>query len=46
MQKTDDSTPESDSGDSYYTDDDQENEHEIDLWASFKMEAMKKICKN
>ena len=42
----DDSTSESDSDHSDYTDDDQENEHEVDLWASFKMEAMKKICQN
>ena len=29
-----------------YTDEDQENEHETDPWASLKMEAMKKICQN
>ena len=39
---TDDSTSESDSDLSYYTNEVQENEHEIDPWASLKMEAMKK----
>ena len=39
---TDDSTSESDSDHSDYTDEDQENEHEIDPWASLKMEAIKK----
>ena len=39
---TDDSTSESDSDHLDYTDEDQENEHEIDTWASLKMEAMKK----
>ena len=39
---TDDSTSESDSDHSDYTDNDQENEHEIDLWASLKMVAMEK----
>ena len=39
---TDDSTSESNSDHSDYTDEDQENEHETDLWASLKMEAMTK----
>ena len=40
---TDDSTAsESDSDHSDYTIEDQENEHEIDPWASLKMKAMKK----
>ena len=43
---TDDSTSESDLGHSDYTDEDKENEHETDPWASFKMEAMTKICRN
>ena len=42
MQTTDDCTSESDSDHSDYTDEDQENKHEIDPWASLKMEAMKK----
>ena len=33
---------ESDSDHSDYTDEDQENEHETDPWASLKMEAMTK----
>ena len=43
---TNDSTSESDSDHSDYTDDDKKKEHEIDPWASLKMEAMKKICQN
>ena len=39
---TDDSTLEGDSDHPDYTDEDQKNEHETDLWASLKMEAMKK----
>ena len=39
---TDDSISESDSDHSDYTDEDQENEHETDPWASLKMEAMTK----
>ena len=39
---TDDSTSESDSEHSDYTDEDQENEYETDPWASLKMEAMTK----
>ena len=39
---TDDSTSESDSDHSDYTDKDQENEHETDPWVSLKMEAMTK----
>ena len=42
MQTTDVCTSESDSDHSDYTDEDQENKHEIDPWASLKMEAMKK----
>ena len=38
----DDSTSESDSDHSDYTDEDQENEHETDPWASLKMEAITK----
>ena len=39
---TDDSTSESDSDHSDYTDEDQENEHETDPWAFLKMETMTK----
>ena len=39
---TDDSTSERDSDHSDNTDEDQENEHETDPWASLKMEAMTK----
>ena len=38
----DDSTLESDSDHSDYTDEDQDNEHETSPWAYLKMEAMKK----
>ena len=37
----DDFTSESDSDHSNYADEDQENEHEANPWASLKMEAMK-----
>ena len=37
-----DSTLESDSDHSVYTDEDQENGHETNPWASLKMEVMKK----
>ena len=40
---TDDSTSESDLDHSDYTDDDPESEHEIDPWASLKIEAIKKM---